>query len=412
MIFVVRDTPPKPGVESDMRSDHSIGLNRMAIRAYRSSMEVFLCYPREHSEEATRVANFFRSVDVPYWRDTEKLIGGEDWDRQRRESLREANAVVVICGAQITDRDGVYHREINEAVDHLKDKRFGKVYIIPVRASDVALPPEIQRFQYIDLFEPEWEGRLAKSLVKVYEQNQADLPALLQVAAATSLEASPRIESIAEKDADFEFVAHWPVYKEASLYWKYVNNEIQLPIFQLYYQRKKWFFEGDISIPFSYAEISVSEFFRSGDVISLTTSESIYAGGAHPNHSVTTVNILGDGFGKVSFHELFEDTNGTAEYLADFVNLEMKRQKFPEFDIREYNWSDDLSSMFEQFNLNDRGLRLNLSSNSGLPHVLSGLTVYVPWESLGGHLLKEPKEIFLGPENSVESPTEQSRPFV
>lgn len=369
-------------------------------------MEVFLCYPREHSGEATRVANFFKSVDVPYWRDTERLIGGEDWDRHRRESLQAATAFVVICGAQMSDRDGVYHREINEAIQHSKDKRLGKVYIIPVRASDVALPAEIERFQYIDLFEPQWEGRLAKSLVKVYEQDHLDLPPSLQVAAATSLEATPRTESIEDKGDQFEFTAQWPVYPEVNSYWRYVNGEIQLPIFQLYFQRKKWFFDGDISLPLSYAEISVSEFFRDGDVISLTTFESIYAGGAHPNHSVTTVNILGDGFGKVTFHQLFDDANGTAEYLADYVNLEMKRQGVPSFDIREYNWSEDLPAMFEQFNLNDRGLRLNLSSNSGLPHVFSGLTVYVPWESLGAHLLKEPREILIGPEDESESITD------
>ncbi|MCA0909042.1 toll/interleukin-1 receptor domain-containing protein [Qipengyuania gaetbuli] len=364
-------------------------------------MEIFLCYPRELQQDTKKVAAFCRSIKVPYWLDVEKIVPGENWDRHRRESLRKANAVIVICGPQTNDRDGVYHREINEALSHLGDKRLGKVYLIPARAVDVDLPSELADLQYVDLFAEGWKGQLAKGLLKLYRQDGVECPPELEVAAATTLGKAPNIEKLESVGDDFEFRAEWPVYHEDTTYWKYVNGEIQTPIFRSYFQRKKWFFDGDVAHPNSYSDISVSEFFRRGEIISLVINESMYWGGAHPMHATHTKNFLGDGFGLLSFHELFSDAQKTAGYLADHVNLELKRQDYGAFDIREYSYDDDLTALFTEFAINDRGLRFNFGSNLGLPHVLSGFTIYLPWENLEDQMLDAPKQII------IDGPTKQ-----
>lgn len=126
-------------------------------------MKAFLSYPSEHVVIAREIKSFIRSTGVACWFDKDDLVAGEDWDRARGLALREADVIVVLCAAQTTERNGVYQREINEALSLRNDRRLGVVYIIPVRIEEAPLPPELSRLQYVDYFEPSWRRKFAAS---------------------------------------------------------------------------------------------------------------------------------------------------------------------------------------------------------------------------------------------------------
>lgn len=100
-------------------------------------MNVFVCYPSEHQNTAVEVKNFVRSVGVECWYDKDVLVPGEDWDRARRAALTSADIVLILCASQLLERDGVYQREINEALQIVADKRPGSIFIIPFRVEDI-----------------------------------------------------------------------------------------------------------------------------------------------------------------------------------------------------------------------------------------------------------------------------------
>src|SRR3546814_17612059 len=57
------------------------------------------------------------------------------------------------CSSDLTTgRNGVYQREINEALELLRGRRPGTIYIIPLRLEDAPLPSELGRLQYVDHF--------------------------------------------------------------------------------------------------------------------------------------------------------------------------------------------------------------------------------------------------------------------
>lgn len=361
-------------------------------------MKVFLSYPSEHLKIAHEVKSFIRSTGIDCWFDKESLVAGEDWDRARALALNEADVVVVLCAAQTTDRNGVYQREINEALRLHNDRRPGVVYIIPLRIEEVALPPELARFHYVDYFETAWRRRFAVGLERaVTEQGEAPPPAL-QVAAAQPDEGGTLIREIAEEIPKGALNATWVTYAMGGDYWDFVNGVIRARALGGLYEARRhlaewWQPSG------SDWELHISEYYRKGQLVSLLIETySYFSGSVHPNHGVSTVNILGEEAGIVTAADLFDHSPEALKFLTDYVNLDLRRQYGHEedgIDLSRYaetcGWE-----LFEQFSFNEAGMQLNLSSMSGLPHAFGHHSVYVPWQNVENFLAPTAKRILLG----------------
>ena len=96
-------------------------LNKLSL----NPLKTFLCYPSEAEKSAREVTGFVRSVGIDCWFDKDSLVAGEDWDRSRRDALQDADVVLVLCSSVTTGRNGVYQREINEALQLSADRRLG-----------------------------------------------------------------------------------------------------------------------------------------------------------------------------------------------------------------------------------------------------------------------------------------------
>lgn len=190
-------------------------------------MKVFLSYPSEHLEVALEIKNFVRSVGIECWFDKDSLVAGEDWDRARRKGLVEADVVLLLCAAQTTARNGVYQREINEAIELLKDRRLGTIYIVPLRIEDAPLPAELSRFQYVDHFDAAWRRKLAVGLARATTEKGEDLPAALAVAATQSEEGGSISHAILEDRPEGSYELNWFTYTMEGEYWDFVNGVIR-----------------------------------------------------------------------------------------------------------------------------------------------------------------------------------------
>ena len=361
-------------------------------------MKTFLCYPSEAETTAREVAGFVRSVGIDCWFDKNSLIAGEEWDRSRRLALQDANVVLVLCNSVTTGRNGVYQREINEAIRLSADRRLGTIHILPLRLEDVSLPPELSRLQYVDHFDPNWRRKVAAGLDRACKEAGEAVPDRLMVAAAQPDEGGIIPCSKHEERPAGTIEADWIEYAIDGEYWDFVNGVIRSKalggVYQARRQLDEWWQKSGSSW-----EIKMSEFHRKGELVSLTVgSFNYFAGAAHPSHGVATINMLGPQAGIMSAYDLFDGDAEALAFLTDYVNLDLRRQSAgtdEKFNISKYveSYGWDL---YEHYGFNESGMQINLSSMSGLPHVLGYFDTYLPWQSVERFLAPVARRVLLG----------------
>lgn len=367
------------------------------------SVDVFLSYPSEHVEDAKEVRDFVRSVGLACWFDKDALTVGEDWDRARKLAQGEADVILVLCAAETTIKDGVYQREINEALRAVDDKRVGTIYLLPIRVENVNLPPEIRRFQYLDKFEPGWRRKLAVALQRAIRERSKPLPPALEVAAAMPDEGGSIPRSISENRPEGTLDVSWLQYTLEGDYWDFVNGKIALRalggLFEARRHLEEWWQKAGSSW-----ELHVTEFHRKGPLVSLIVERWEYwAAAAHPNHGIETINFLGPDAGIMKAGDLFDQSSEALNFVTDYVNLDLRRQLMgtgAQLDLSQYaetyGWE-----LYDHYNFNEAGMRVNLSAASGLPHVLGLHEVYMPWEHVGELLAPVARRILLGERATV-----------
>lgn len=365
-------------------------------------MKAFLSYPSEHLVVAKEVKNFVRSVGIECWFDKDDLVAGEDWDRARSIALRQAEVIILLCASQTISRNGVYQREVNEALHQMNDRRQGVVYIIPLRVESVTLPPEISRLQYVDYFDPFWRRKVAAGLARAVTEAGQELPAALVVAAAKPDEGGIIPRSISEENPEGTLIVNWFKYTLEGDYWEFVNGVIASRalggLCEARRQISEWKKPEWENLFGSSWELHVSEFYRKDLLVSIILSSSNYfAGTAHPSHGVQTINILGEQGGIMTASDLFDPSTDALSFLTEYVNLDLRRQYAGTGEsldlsnyVETYGWD-----LFDHYNFNEKGMQLNFSSASGLPHVFGYHEVYVPWEHAGQFLAPVARKVLL-----------------
>lgn len=360
-------------------------------------MRVFLSYPSEHEQAAREVKDFVRSTGIDCWFDKDSLVGGMDWDRERRRAQADADVFLLLCGSQLVTRDGVYQREINEALRRLEDRRSNVIYILPLRLEDISLPEELARFHYVDYFGPNWRQKLAASLLRATSDLGESISPMLQVAAAPPDQGGVVTRELKEDRPKWELEVTWPQYELQGDYWRFVNAVISHEALGGLYETRRRMAEWHDEDKSTW-EMHISEFHRKDQLVSLTIGHfEYYSGAAHPNHGVRTINILGEDAGVVPIEELFDLSADALTFLNQYVALDLRRQYLglsESLDLSHYQETYGWD-LYRHYSFNEAGMRLNLSAYSGLPHVLGYHEVYLPWENVRQLLAPVPKRILL-----------------
>jgi TolB-like protein/Flp pilus assembly protein TadD len=97
------------------------------------SRAVFLSYASEDSEAATRICEGLRAAGIEVWFDKSELRGGDAWDRQIRERIRDCRLFIPVISAATETRDeGYFRREWSLAVDRTRDMSEKRTFLVPV----------------------------------------------------------------------------------------------------------------------------------------------------------------------------------------------------------------------------------------------------------------------------------------
>jgi hypothetical protein len=118
----------------------------------RETLRIFLCYA---SEDEQRVRELYcRLAKIsPFepWMDRENLLPGQDWDREIRDALRDADVVLICLSRSSVAKEGYVQREIRRALDVAEEKLESSIFIIPVRLEDCDVPDRLRKWQWVDI---------------------------------------------------------------------------------------------------------------------------------------------------------------------------------------------------------------------------------------------------------------------
>ena len=345
-------------------------------------MEVFVCYPSEHVAGAREVCRFLASVNVPFWWDKEKLIGGQDWDRARRQALKRADVVVILCSEQTESRDGVYQREIGEALQAAQDRRPDRISIICLRIAPVELRSELQALQYVDLFSAGWQRRLALSLQEVHRQVAVPPPAPLVVVASDADEEACRPERACVELEAGTCRTSYVRYDLVGTYWTWINAVCAARALDgLHAAWATMLVNGGRSD----WELDITERYHDGDLVSLLVREEYYFhGAARPALAFTTLNFFGPSLARPETSSLFRDPERALSFLIDYSDLDLRRQRLALGDDLGLRQQMDQAGwrFFSAFTFNDAGMTFHFSEGAGLAHVFGCHEVHAPWDDV------------------------------
>jgi adenylate cyclase len=121
------------------------------------SRAVFLSHASEDADAAGRICDALRAAGIEVWFDRSELRGGDAWDRQIHDRIRECRLFMAIISARTEARDeGYFRREWKLAVDRTHDMAEHKPFLVPVAVDDTpersaSVPDKFREVQWTRL---------------------------------------------------------------------------------------------------------------------------------------------------------------------------------------------------------------------------------------------------------------------
>jgi hypothetical protein len=142
-----------------------VPLLALAVVVFRLKKTIFLSYSWADEKEVFAFSERMKQAGLDVWIDRERLRGGEDWEERIRCEMLKCRRVVVFLSHAIND-GGFFLTELGLARAIANDRFQRGNFVIPVRLEKVPIPPIMQKWNAIDLFEPDGERRLFEVLGK------------------------------------------------------------------------------------------------------------------------------------------------------------------------------------------------------------------------------------------------------
>jgi len=127
------------------------------------SARIFISYARKDAGQVKELYQNLKGYGFSPWTDEDILPGQKWWDAIRK-AIRESPFFLACLSNHSVNRRGVIRREVNEALDLLKEKLSDDIFLIPVRLQECPVPEELSAYQWVDLFKPDGLEKLIKSL--------------------------------------------------------------------------------------------------------------------------------------------------------------------------------------------------------------------------------------------------------
>jgi len=128
------------------------------------SLRVFLCHSSGDKPTVRELYQRLCADGIDAWLDEEKLLPGQDWQREIPRAVRASDVVIVCLSRSSITKAGYVQKEIKFALDVADEQPEGTIFLIPAKLEACEVPERLTRWQWVNLYEPKGYERLMKAL--------------------------------------------------------------------------------------------------------------------------------------------------------------------------------------------------------------------------------------------------------
>ena len=126
--------------------------------------ELFLSYARADAEKVEPIYSKLRESGYAPWMDTKNILPGERWETKINQAIKKSDFFMAFLSGNSVDRRGVLRKEVRLALGKWQEMLEEDIYLIPIRIESCEIPEELEGFQVLDLFAPDWWDRLVLAI--------------------------------------------------------------------------------------------------------------------------------------------------------------------------------------------------------------------------------------------------------
>jgi hypothetical protein len=137
------------------------------------ALRIFLCHA---SDDKVPVRDLYHRLHADLfdpWLDEEKLLPGQDWEREIRKAVNSSDVVIVCLSHRSSSKTGFIQKEIRLALDVADEQPEDTIFLIPLRLEECAVPERLRRWQWVNWFEGSGYKHLLRALQHRANANQA-----------------------------------------------------------------------------------------------------------------------------------------------------------------------------------------------------------------------------------------------
>lgn len=128
------------------------------------SGQIFLSYGREDLARVRDLDTQLSAAGYKCWLDKRDILGGEGWEAAIEKAIHDSAFFLACLSTRTIGKRGVLQREIKLGLRICETMLESDIYLIPIRFDECAVPGELDRFQWVDYFEPDGWASLTKAI--------------------------------------------------------------------------------------------------------------------------------------------------------------------------------------------------------------------------------------------------------
>src|SRR4030042_105031 len=104
------------------------------------SLRVFLCHSSGDKPAVRELHQRLCAEGIDAWLDEEKLLPGQDWQREIPKVVRASDVVIVCLSRGSITKAGYIQKEIKFALDVADEQPEGAIFLIPAKRDEWEVP--------------------------------------------------------------------------------------------------------------------------------------------------------------------------------------------------------------------------------------------------------------------------------
>ena len=125
---------------------------------------IFISYARPDAHIVGQIVRFLQVAGFDTWFDLHDLPPGHEWRFVIEREIARARLLILCLSTRSVDRTGFFQKELRLALEQAELRPREKVFILPIRLNPCPTPPDIARWQVLDMFTEKATRRLLQAI--------------------------------------------------------------------------------------------------------------------------------------------------------------------------------------------------------------------------------------------------------